>query len=152
MGLFCLPVVINDNYTILTIVFLRGQPRSNEMMRITLILIVPYCFVVMEQHLTHIKKTLKAFHNVTQMFSISITCALDNFSFFKKCLKPVLLSCINEIGSAAMKDEQIDSIEVDVSLYFLNLQQCFPLNFCSYHYQVYRIILVKSRCLLLVFT
>lgn len=51
-----------------------------------------------------------------------------------------------------MKDEQIDSIEVDVSLYFLNLQQRFPLNFYSYHYQVYRIILVESSCLLLVFT
>lgn len=86
------------------------------------------------------------------MFSISITCALDNFSFFKKCLKPVLLSCMSKTGSAAMKGEQIDSIEVDVSLYFLNLQQRFPLNFYSYHYQVYRIILLESSCLPLVFT
>lgn len=65
------------------------------------------------------------------MLSISITCALDNFSFFKKCLEPVLLSCMSKIGSAAMKDEQIDSIEVDVSLYFLNLQLHFPLIFYS---------------------
>lgn len=70
MGPFCLPVVINDNYRIITIGFLRGQPTSNDMMRITLILIVHYCFVVMEQHLTHIKKTLEPFTMLHKCFPL----------------------------------------------------------------------------------